>query len=71
MSSIPQTHADRDRRVEDIRAGARVRRNLGQAALYAHLHDGQHEVVLCGRRFTGVALDQVIAEARKAAPPAP
>ncbi len=63
MTAITHTRADRDRRVEDIRAGARVRRTLGQAALHRRLPDGQHEVLVRGQRFTGLVLDQVIQEA--------
>ncbi len=63
MTTSPMS-ADRQRRIDAIRAAARVRRLLGQGALYTQLLDGRHEIVFNGRRVAGETLEQTIEEAR-------
>jgi len=51
-------------RVQLIRDGARVRRELSQGALH-ELADGLHVVVYRGERFRGPSVDAVIQAARE------
>jgi len=53
----------RQRRVQGIRDGARVRETLGEAALHHVLRDG-HEIVHRGERYTGATLAEALAAAQ-------
>ena len=64
---MPKT-ADIAARVAAIRAGAEARAVLGQAAQYARLPDGWHQVTIRGRVAVGVTLAEAIDQAREHRP---
>ena len=55
-------------RIQAIRAGAAVRRRLGQAAIHRRRPDGRHEVVLHGKVYRDVALSAAIDAAQEGGP---
>ena len=62
QSPVPRHEAQR-KRVQAIRDGARVRKALGQAALYRARPGGAHEVTWRGQVFTADTVDEAIDEA--------
>jgi hypothetical protein len=60
-----QREAARRARVAAIRNGAIVRQRLGIRAGYRLLDDGEHQVSIDGRTFTGDTLEQAIRRARR------